>query len=51
MIIYKELPKNEKDELVREFVETTENLPNPHNYPKTVEKMFLFFLYSKGIEV
>lgn len=51
MIIYRELPIEEKNRLAQEFVETTVNLPNPDNYPKVAQTMFRFFLYSKGVEV
>ena len=51
MVIYRELPSEEKYKLVEEFVEDTIDLPNPENYPKTVQTMFHFFLYSKGVEV
>jgi hypothetical protein len=51
MSIYRELPIDEKNRLVQEFIESAVNLPNPHNYPKVVQTMFRFFLYGKGIEV
>jgi hypothetical protein len=51
MIIYRELPVEEKDRLVQEFIETAIDLPDPDNYPKVVETMFRFFLYSKGVMV
>jgi hypothetical protein len=51
MIIYRELPLEEKGRLAQEFIETTVDLPDPDNYPKVVKTMFRFFLYSKGIMV
>lgn len=51
MIIYKELTIDEKNRLAQEFVETAIDLPDPDNYPKVVQTMFRFFLYSKGIMV
>ena len=51
MSIYRELPIDEKNRLVQEFIESAVDLPNPHNYPRVVQTMFRFFLYGKGIEV
>jgi hypothetical protein len=51
MIEYSALTDEEKIKLIEEFLESSENLPSPENYPMTVKNMFRFFLYEKGLEV